>query len=188
MLGLMVGARSFPGNPFDGHILSAQPEQTTNLLQDLGRRPIQAIVDLGFRGVDADNPGIEIIHRGKYKTLTSLQRRRLKRRQAIEPMIGHAKGDNSMDRCWLQGALGDALHALSCAAGYNIRWLMRAIARLATKRPSYALFELVLWVRNSVAGLASSRARTVASLFAVATQFVIFPAPSAREVISIDRR
>ena len=39
-----------------------------------------------------------------------------------------------MDRCWLKGALGDALHALSCAAGYNIRWLMRAIVGLAAKR------------------------------------------------------
>ena len=35
-----------------------------------------------------------------------------------------------MDRCWLQGALGDALHSISCAAGYNLRWLMRAIVRL----------------------------------------------------------
>jgi hypothetical protein len=35
-----------------------------------------------------------------------------------------------MDRCWLQGALGDALHCISCAAGYNLRWLLRAIARL----------------------------------------------------------
>ena len=35
-----------------------------------------------------------------------------------------------MNRCWLQGALGDALHALSCAVGYNIKWLLRAIARL----------------------------------------------------------
>ena len=75
--GLMVGARSFPGNPFDGHILSAQLEQTTNLLQDLGRRPTQAIVDLGFRGVDADNPGVDIIPRGKDKTVAGQQRRRL---------------------------------------------------------------------------------------------------------------
>ena len=37
-----------------------------------------------------------------------------------------------MERCWLKGALGDALHALSCAAGYNIRWLLRAITRLGT--------------------------------------------------------
>ena len=128
--GLMVGARSFPGNPYDGHVLAAQLEQTTNLLQDLGRSPTQVIVDLGYRGVDADNPGIEIIHRGRYKSLTLQQKRWLKRRQAIEPMIGHTKSDNRMDRCWLQGALGDALHALSCAAGYNIRWLLRAIARL----------------------------------------------------------
>jgi IS5 family transposase len=128
--GLMVGARSFPGNPFDGHILSAQLEQTTNLMQDLGRHPTQAIVDLGYRGVDADNPGVQIIHRGKFKSLTTQQRRWLKRRQAIEPAIGHAKSDHRMDRCWLQGALGDALHAISCAAGYNLRWLLRAIPHL----------------------------------------------------------
>jgi IS5 family transposase len=128
--GLMVGARSFPGNPYDGHVLSAQIEQTTNLLQDIGRQPKQVIVDLGYRGVDADNPGIEIIHRGRYKTLTQQHKRWLKRRQAIEPVIGHAKADHRMERCWLKGALGDALHALSCAAGYNIRWLLRAIARL----------------------------------------------------------
>jgi len=131
--GLMVGARSFPGNPFDGHTLAAQLEQTSNLLQDLNRAPKQVVVDLGYRGVDADNPGIEIIHRGRYKTMTDQQKRWLKRRQAIEPIIGHVKFDNRMDRCWLQGALGDALHALSCAAGYNIRWLLRAIVRLGLK-------------------------------------------------------
>jgi transposase, IS5 family len=38
-----------------------------------------------------------------------------------------------MQRRWLKGALGDALHALSCAAGYNIRWLLRAIAGKAAK-------------------------------------------------------
>ena len=44
-----------------------------------------------------------------------------------------------MDRCWLQGTMGDALHALSCAAGYNIRWLLRAIVRLGLGRLFYAL-------------------------------------------------
>jgi IS5 family transposase len=140
--GLMVGARAFPGNPFDGHTLAQQLEQTTNLLQDLGRQPKQAIVDLGYRGVDADNPGVEIIHRGKYKTLTALQRRWLKRRQAIEPMIGHTKSDHRMDRCWLKGAVGDALHAISCAAGYNIRWLMRAILAQAAKAAKAAFLAL----------------------------------------------
>jgi IS5 family transposase len=32
-----------------------------------------------------------------------------------------------MDRCWLKGGEGDALQAVPCAAGLNIRWLMRAI-------------------------------------------------------------
>ncbi len=141
--GLMVGARSFTGNPYDGHTLAAQLEQTTNLMQDLGRTPKQVIVDLGYRGVDADNPGVQIIHRGKYKSLTSLQRKWLKRRQAIEPLIGHTKADHGMQRCWLKGALGDALHALSCAAGYNIRWLLRAIAGQAAKDAKAFLWALL---------------------------------------------
>jgi len=148
--GLMVGARSFPGNPFDGHTLAAQLEQTSNLLQDLNRAPKQVVVDLGYRGVDADNPGIEIIHRGRYKTMTDQQKRWLKRRQAIEPMIGHVKFDNRMDRCWLQGALGDALHALSCAAGYNIRWLLRAIVRLGLKVVFLRLLFVTMTMPNNV--------------------------------------
>ncbi len=62
--GLVVGARTFPGNPHDGPILSAQLEQMNILLEDVGRTSKQVVVDLGFRGVDDDNPGVEIIHRG----------------------------------------------------------------------------------------------------------------------------
>lgn len=128
--GLMLGARSFPGNPYDGHILSAVIEQAGILMQDLGVKIKHVVADLGFRGVDADNPQQQIIHRGKFKSLSDQQKRWLKRRQAVEPAIGHLKADHRMDRCWLQGSTGDALHAISCAAGYNIRWLLRAIARL----------------------------------------------------------
>ena len=108
--------------------------------------PKQVIVDLGYRGVDADNPGVQIIHRGKYKSLSDHDKRLLKRRQAIEPLIGHTKADHRMDRCWLQGAVGDALHALSCAAGYNIRWLLRAITRLGLGGLFCALFAMVMYV------------------------------------------
>ncbi len=45
----------------------------------------------------------------------------LKRRQAIEPVIGHMKNDGLLDRNWLKGALGDAIHALLCGAGHNLR-------------------------------------------------------------------
>ena len=102
--GLMVGARTFPGNPYDGHTLAEQLEQTNTLLQDLGVKPTTAVVDLGFRGVDEACAPVQIIHRGKYKSLDAQQRRWLKRRQAIEPAIGHTKSDNRMDRCWLGGS------------------------------------------------------------------------------------
>ena len=127
-LGLMVGARSFPGNPYDGHTLAEQLEQTNTLLQDIGVQPTTVVVDLGFRGVDEACAPAQLIHRGKFKSLDAQQRRWLKRRQAIEPAIGHTKSDNRMDRCWLGGSSGDALHAVLCAAGFNIHWLLRAIA------------------------------------------------------------
>ena len=96
--GLMLGARTFPGNPYDGHILSAVLEQATNLTQDLGLKLKHIVVDLGFRGVDADNPDKEIIHRGKFKTLSAQQKGWLNRRSAVEPAIGHLKADHRMDR------------------------------------------------------------------------------------------
>jgi IS5 family transposase len=132
--GLMLGARTFPGNPYDGHILSAVLEQATNLMQDLPVKLKHIVVDLGFRGVDADNPDQQIIHRGKFKRLSAQQKGWLKRRTAVEPAIGHLKSDHRIDRCWLKGSIGDALHCISCAAGYNLRWLLRAIARLLLVR------------------------------------------------------
>ena len=141
--GLVVGARSFTGNPYDGHTLAEQLEQVKILTEDTGGSPKQVVVDLGFRGVDAANPGVEIIHRGRFKSLTDQQRRWLKRRQAVEPAIGHLKHDTGMDRCWLQGQTGDALHAVLCAAGYNIRWLLRAITRLGLRGLLLRLFTLL---------------------------------------------
>ena len=126
---LIVGGRAFTGNPYDGHTLSTQLEQAAILMQDTGVKPATAYVDLGYRGVDADNPGVAINHRGKYKTLTTQERKLLKRRQAIEPIIGHLKADHRMDRCHLKGEQGDRLHAVLCAAGYNLRWLLRMIAK-----------------------------------------------------------
>ena len=143
--GLVVGARTFPGNPYDGHTLAAQIEQTTTLLEGMGTKPTTAIVDLGYRGVDQEVPGIEVIHRGKAKRLTARQKAWLRRRQAIEPVIGHTKADHRMDRCWLKGAQGDALHAVLCAAGFNIRWLMRAIVAQAAKAAK-ALFFVLSWL------------------------------------------
>ena len=123
---LIIGARSFPNNPYDGHTLNEQLEQASILSNSTINN---VYVDLGYRGVDQDNPDVSIKHRGKYKGLTVKERRLLRRRQAIEPIIGHLKSDHRMNRCHLKGAQGDALHAVLCAAGYNIRWLLRMIRK-----------------------------------------------------------
>jgi len=143
--GLIVGARSFAGNPYDGHTLAGQLEQTNILLQDLpgAPKPKTVLADLGFRGVDADVAPVHLIHRGKHKTLSTTQRKWLKRRQAIEPIIGHVKQDHGMQRCWLKGQTGDALHAVLCAAGYNLRWLLRSIVRLGLA----PVFFVLAWLR-----------------------------------------
>ena len=79
------------------------------------------VVDLGFRRVDGVNPDKEIIHRGKFKRMSNQQKGWLKRRTAVKPVISHLKLDHRMDRCWLLRTLGDALHTIAYAVGYNLR-------------------------------------------------------------------
>lgn len=169
--GLIVGARSFPGNPYDGHTLHAQLEQTSILLQDLpgSPKPHTAIVDLGYRGIDAEVAPIQVIHRGKHKSLNQRQRRLLKRRQAVEPIIGHVKADHGMQRNWLRGEAGDAIHPILCAAGFNLRWLLRAIVRLGLRA---IFFVLAQWLSLAMSSTTTSRAASrrlhqLLSVFAV---------------------
>jgi IS5 family transposase len=150
--GLIVGARTFPGGPYDGSTLRAQLEQTSILLEDIGVAPKQAFVGLGYRGVDAENRGVDVVHRGRIRSMSKEQRRWLSRRQAVEPVIGHLKADHRMDRCWLKGATGDALHAVLCATGFNLRWPMRAVQRGWIPRHFGPLFA---WVAMQLHGLRS---------------------------------
>ena len=68
--GLIVGARSFPGNPYDGDTLAEQLEQTA-ILTDT---PVKtALFDLGYRGREVE--GIRILHRGKPKRMSKAEKR-----------------------------------------------------------------------------------------------------------------
>lgn len=123
----MVGMRAMPGNPYDGHTLAETIEQMS-ILAD--RAPKTVIVDLGYRGVELD--GIQILRSGQKRGITRTLHAMIKRRNAIEPTIGHMKTDGRLGRNWLKGALGDALHAVLCGAGHNVRLPLRAL------RPSCA--------------------------------------------------
>lgn len=92
-------------------------------------KPQTVYVDLGYRGVDQVNPDIDIKQHGQFKSLADQETKTRKRRQAIEPIIGRLRAGHRMNRCHLRGADGDSLHAVLCAAGYNVRGLLRMIVK-----------------------------------------------------------
>ena len=69
----------------------------------------------------------------------------IKRRSAIEPTIGHMKSDGRLDRNPLKGALGDALHAVLCGAGHNIRLLLSLLRLFVVHLRAIVL----AWLRRS---------------------------------------
>ncbi|SMQ99248.1 hypothetical protein PD885_02004 [Xanthomonas fragariae] len=70
--GLVVGARSFPGNPYDGDTLAEQLEQTRGLLQDVSVEPTVAIVDLGDRGREVDGVQVPASRQGQDADATAM--------------------------------------------------------------------------------------------------------------------
>ena len=117
--GLVVGMRSMPGNPYDGHTVDSQIEQIEILS---GVTPKIALVDRGYRGVEPTAPTRLLV--SHTRRLPKKLKKLLKRRQVVEPMIGHMKADGLLDRNWLKGALGDAMHAILCGAGHNLRMIL----------------------------------------------------------------
>ena len=89
-----------------------------------------ALADKGYRGHETW-PGAKIFLPGQRSGTPGARRwrlTRLRRRSVIEALIGHMKVDGLMGRNWLKGTAGDAMHAILCAAGQNLRLLLRAIA------------------------------------------------------------
>ena len=126
--GLVVGMRSMPGNPYNGHTFAETLEQVGILAE---RKPTTAIVDKGYRGVEIE--GVRILRSGQKRGITRTLKAMIHRRSAIEPTIGHMKMDGRLGRNPLKGALGDALHAVMCGAGHNLRLILAKLRLLAAR-------------------------------------------------------
>jgi IS5 family transposase len=113
--GLVIGARSMPGNPYDGHPFHETLEQT-EILSEV--KPLMGFVDRGYRGVEF--AGVQVWKPGQRRGVTRSTKAMIKRRSAIEPTIGHMKNDGKLGQL-AQWGTGDAMHAVLCAAGHNIR-------------------------------------------------------------------
>ena len=129
----MLHARALHGNPYDGHTLGpviAEMEALTGV-------EVQRIhVDKGYRGHTHPNR-FRVWISGQVRRVTKAIRREMKRRAAVEPVIGHVKDGHRMGRNHLKGRDGDCANAVLAAAGYNfsllLRWfeaLMRALITL----------------------------------------------------------
>lgn len=123
--GFIVGMRSFAGNPYDGHTLAPTLEQV-EILTD--QRPDLAVVDRGYRGHGVDKTRVLIS--GTRRGLTPKLIADLRRRSAIEAEIGHMKTDGRLSRCSLKGTIGDALFAVLCGCGHNIRKILAHLKAL----------------------------------------------------------
>lgn len=123
--GFIVGMRSFPGNPYDGHTLGPALEQVEILT---GQRPDLAVVDRGYRGHGVE--ATRVLISGTRRGLTPKLIADLRRRSAIEPEIGHMKTDGRLARCPLKATIGDAIFAVLCGCGHNIRKILAHLRAL----------------------------------------------------------
>jgi IS5 family transposase len=125
----VLHAKALPGNPYDGHTLGAVIEATESLT---GRKIERAYVDKGYRGHHTTDPRRVFIS-GQKRGVFGVIKRELRRRSAIEAVIGHMKTDGHLGRCYLKGRAGDAANVILTAVGHNLRrvlaWL-RELLRL----------------------------------------------------------
>jgi IS5 family transposase len=116
----VLHAKALPGNPYDGHTLKAVIEDTQKLT---GCEIERGYVDKGYRGHDTVNPR-RIFISGQKRGVFGVIKRELRRRSAIEPVIGHLKAEGHLGRCYLKDRAGDAANAILSAVGHNFRRIL----------------------------------------------------------------
>jgi len=134
----VLHAKALPGNPYDGHTLAEVIAETEALT---GRPVERAYVAKGYRGHTVPNPRRVFIS-GQKRGVHGVIKRELRRRSAVEPVIGHLKNDGHLGRNFLKGYAGDHANAVLSAVGYNFRlilaWLRLLLRLIAVSLASLA--------------------------------------------------
>lgn len=115
-------AKALPGNPYDGHTLATViPEMEKTIGNDIER----VLVDAGYKGHNAPSTHkFRVYTAGQKRRMTAAIKREMRRRAAIEPVIGHLKNGHRLGRNYLAHEQGDAINAILAGAGYNFRLLL----------------------------------------------------------------
>jgi transposase, IS5 family len=122
----VLHAKALHGNPFDGHTLGPA---IADLQKNTGIEVKRIHVDKGYRGHNHPHK-FRVWITGQVRRTTAALKREMKRRAAIEPVIGHLKAEHRMDRNYLKGKHGDRINAVLAAVGFNFHLLLRWFAAL----------------------------------------------------------
>jgi IS5 family transposase len=114
--------KALPGNPYDGHTLETVIPEMEALIGNIIER---LVLDKGYRGHNAPpDYKFRVFISGQKRRVTPKIKREMRRRSAIEPVIGHLKSEHRMGRNYLWHRQGDATNAVLAATGYNFRRLI----------------------------------------------------------------
>lgn len=138
----VLHAKALHGNPFDGHTLGPVIADLTRLT---GIEPKRIHVDKGYKG-HSHPEKFRVWITGQVRRTTAAIKREMKRRAAIEPVIGHLKAEHRMDRNYLKGQDGDRINAVLAAVGFNFHLLLRWFAVL-----------LRVWIRTWLAAAPNAK-------------------------------
>jgi IS5 family transposase len=123
--GFALEVSALEGNPYDGHTLKEAIERAE---ENSESKIKMAFTDKGYRGHNVTD---KIVYRsGQKRGVTKSIKKMLKRRQAIEPQIGHMKEEGKLRRNFLKGVLGDKLNAILCGVGHNLRFIFRKLREI----------------------------------------------------------
>jgi IS5 family transposase len=115
--------KAMPGKPYDGHTLATVIPEMEAIV---GNTIERVLADAGYRGHNAPSEyKFKVYTAGQKRGVTPQIKRLMRRRSAVEPVIGHLKADHRMGRNYLAHRAGDAINAVLAAAGYNFRLLIR---------------------------------------------------------------
>ena len=117
----VLHAKALHGNPYDGHTLGPVIAATEALT---GVEVQRIHVDKGYRGHNHPHR-FRVWISGQVRRVTKTIRREMRRRAAVEPVIGHLKAEHRMERNYLKGREGDRANAVLAATGYNFALLIR---------------------------------------------------------------
>jgi transposase, IS5 family len=124
----VLSAKSFHGNPYDGHTLA----QTVESVRKLTEVKIAKIfVDLGYKGSNFKEKG-KVYSAITKKKLSLDDKAMIKRRSAIEPIIGHLKNFGRIGRNYLKGVMGDIINPLISSIGLNLRCIANYLLKPIT--------------------------------------------------------